>query len=220
MRLVAVAALVVAGAVSLVARGARADGYFYEQSYGVSSVRAVGAGSARASAMGVGTSMRVRLGVGVRVGDVALEPWMAADLTLDRVGDTYGVGGDPAMGHADVTGVGFDARWDARLGDAGVGEHVAIYVRGGPRIAGGTGTLATYGGVGIGAATGIMIRGRVRALGFLWAPLFWLRRGPKVVGALFLDEGVDWYHLSSGSSAPIDLPIVSTNVGFAIGSDF
>lgn len=201
MRLVALAVL-------LAASSARADGYFYEQSYGLSSVRGAGA-------MGVGTAMRVRLGFGVRVGDVALEPWMAADLTLDRTGDTYGLGGDPAMGHADVTGVGFDARWDAPLS-----EHLGIYVRGGPRIAGGTGTLARYNGPGIGAGTGIMLRGRVRALGFLWAPLFWLPRGPKVIGALFLDEGVDWYHLSSGVSAPIDLPIVSTNVGFAIGSDF
>lgn len=201
MRLVALAVVLAAGT-------ARADGYFYEQSYGVSSVRGAGA-------MGLGTGMRVRLGFGVLVGDVALEPWMAADLTLDRTGDTYGLGGDPAMGHADLTGVGFDARWNA-----GLTEHTAIYVRGGPRIGGGTGTLASYNGLGIGGGTGIMIRGRVRALGFLWAPLFWLRRGPKVIGALFLDEGVDWYHFSSGSNASVDLPIVSTNVGFAIGSDF
>lgn len=201
MRLVALAILCAASS-------AWADGYFYEQSYGVSSVRGAGA-------MGVGTAMRVRLGFGVRVGEVALEPWMAADLTLDRTGDTYGLGGDPAMGHVDVTGVGFDARWDVP-----VGGPVAIYVRGGPRVAGGTGTLASYNGLGLGGGTGIMLRGKVRALGFLWAPLFWLPRGPKVVGALFLDEGVDWYHLSSGGSAPIDLPIVSTNVGFAIGSDF
>jgi len=60
----------------------------------------------------------------------------------------------------------------------------------------------------------------VRALGFLWAPLFWLHKGPKVIGALFLDEGVDYYHLDAGNRAPIDTPIVSTNVGFAIGSSF
>ncbi|MBV8760454.1 MAG: hypothetical protein JO257_24395 [Deltaproteobacteria bacterium] len=201
MRLVAVA-------IVLAASSAHADGYFYEQSYGVSSVRGAGA-------MGVGTGMRVRLGFGVRVGEVALEPWMAADLTLDRTGATYGLGGEPAMGHADLTGVGFDARWDAAIA-----EHLAIYVRGGPRIGGGTGTFATYNGLGLGAGTGIMLRGRVRALGFVWAPLFWLPRGPKVIGALFLDQGVDWYHFRSGSSAPLDLPIVSTNVGFAIGSDF
>jgi len=84
--------------------------------------------------------------------------------------------------------------------------------------------LSRYAGPGIGAGTGIMISGRVRALGFLWAPLFWLKKGPKVVGALFLDEGVDYYHLTAGTSAPpngpIDAPIVSTNLGFAIGSDF
>ena len=72
----------------------------------------------------------------------------------------------------------------------------------------------------IGAGTGIQISGRVRLLGFLWAPLFWLHKGPKVTGALFLDEGVDYSHLTAGTSAPVDAPIVSTNVGFAIGQDF
>ena len=186
---------------------AHADGYYYEQSYGLSSVRG--------HAMGAGTALHIRLGFGVRVGQVSLEPWMSGDLTFDRVGDTYGIGGDPAMGRADLTAVGFDGRWTAP-----VSTHVAIYVRGGPRIGGGTGVLERYNGPGLGAGTGIQVTGNVRALGFLWAPLFWLHRGPKVIGALFLDEGVDWYHLDAGTSAPIDTPIVSTNLGFAIGSDF
>jgi hypothetical protein len=185
---------------------ANADGYFYEQSYGLSSVR---------GAMAAGTALHVRLGFGVRVGEVALEPWMAGDLTFDRVGATYGVGGDPAMGHADITGVGFDARWTAPIGHA-----LSIYVRGGPRLGAGDGALSRFVGPGLGAGTGIQIAGPVRALGFLWAPLFWLHKGPKVIGALFLDEGVDWYHLDAGNSAPMDTPIVSTNVGFAIGQDF
>ncbi len=186
---------------------AHADGYYYEQSYGVSSVR---------GAMGTGNALRLRLGFGVRVAEVSLEPWIAGDLTFDRVGATYGVlGGDPAMGRADLTGAGIDAWWTAPLPHA-----LSIYVRGGPRFGSGTGVLASYSGPGLGAGTGIRISGRVRALGFLWAPLFWLHKGPKVIGALFLDEGVDWYHLSAGHSASIDTPIVSTNLGFAIGSDF
>lgn len=197
--------------VLLLASTAHADGYYYEQSYGIS--------SARTDAMGTGTALRLRLGVGVRVGNVSLEPWMSGDLTFDRVGDTYGVGGDPAMGRADLTGVGFDARYSAPIG-----HGLAIYVRGGPRIGGGTGALSRYAGPGIGAGTGIQISGRVRALGFLWAPLFWLHKGPEVTGALFLDQGVDYYHLTAGASAPsggtIDAPIVSVNLGFAIGSDF
>lgn len=196
----------IAAALLLASATAHADGYFYEQSYGISSVR---------GAMGAGTALHIRLGFGVRVGEIALEPWMAGDLTFDRVGDTYGVGGDPAMGRADMTGVGFDARWAAPIGHA-----MSIYVRGGPRIGSGTGVLASYAGPGIGAGTGLQISGKVRALGFLWAPLFWLPKGPKVIGALFLDEGVDYYHLDAGNRAPIDTPIVSTNLGFAIGSDF
>lgn len=200
MRLVPLALVLVAGT-------ARADGYFYEQSYGVSSVR---------GAMGAGNALRLRLGFGVRVGEVSLEPWIAGDLTFDRIGASYGVlGGDPAMGRADLTGAGVDAWWTAPLPHA-----LSIYVRGGPRFGSGTGVLASYTGAGLGAGTGIRISGRVRALGFLWAPLFWLHEGPEVIGALFLDEGVDWYHLTAGHSAPIDTPIVSTNLGFAIGSDF
>jgi hypothetical protein len=191
----------------LAASKARADGYFYEQSYGLS--------SARTNAMGAGTALRLRLGFGVRVGDVALEPWFAGDLTFDRVGDTYGIGGDPAMGRADLTNVGFDAKY---IGS--IGHGLSIYVRGGPRIGGGTGVLARYSGAGIGAGTGIQLSGTVRLLGFLWAPLFWVKKGPKVTGALFLDEGVDYYHLTAGTSATIDAPIVSTNIGFAIGQDF
>ena len=190
---------------------ARADGYFYEQSYGIS--------SARTNAMGTGTALRLRLGFGVRVGDVSLEPWFAGDLTFDRVGDTYGIGGDPAMGRADLTNVGFDAKYSDSIG-----HGLSIYVRGGPRIGGGTGVLARYSGPGIGAGTGIQLTGTVRLLGFLWAPLFWVKKGPKVTGALFLDEGVDYYHLTAGTDAPttttIDAPIVSTNIGFAIGQDF
>jgi hypothetical protein len=191
----------------LAASKARADGYFYEQSYGLSSTRT--------NAMGAGTALRLRLGFGVRVGDVALEPWFAGDLTFDRVGDTYGIGGDPAMGRADLTNVGFDAKY---IGS--IGHGLSIYVRGGPRIGGGTGVLARYSGAGIGAGTGIQLSGTVRLLGFLWAPLFWVHKGPVVTGALFLDEGVDYYHLTAGTDAPIDAPIVSTNIGFAIGQDF
>ena len=186
---------------------ARADGYYYEQSYGIS--------SARDSAMGTGTALRLRLGFGVRVGNVSLEPWFAGDLTFDRIGDTYGIGGDPAMGRADLTNVGFDARYTDSIG-----HGLSIYVRGGPRIGGGTGVLARYSGPGIGAGTGVQLSGTVRLLGFLWAPLFWVHKGPVVTGALFLDEGVDYYHLTAGTSATIDAPIVSTNIGFAIGQDF
>ena len=200
MRLLPIALLLVAGV-------AHADGFFYEQSYGVSSVR---------GAMGAGDALRLRLGFGVRVGDVSLEPWIAGDLAFDRVGATYGIlGGDPAMGRGDITGAGFDAWWTAALPHA-----LSIYVRGGPRFGSGTGVLASYTGAGLGAGTGIRISGKVRALGFLWAPLFWLHKGPKVVGSLFLDEGIDWYHLTAGQAAPIDTPILSTNLGFAIGSDF
>jgi hypothetical protein len=95
-----------------------------------------------------------------------------------------------------------------------------VYVRGGPRISSVDGAMVGYSGEGIGAGTGIQLSGKVRALGFLWAPLFFLQRGPKVVGALFLDQGIDIYWMHGQGMRSIEVPMVSTNLGFAIGSDF
>lgn len=188
-------------------RAAHADGYFYEQSFGVSTARQVPM---------LNSSLRLRVGVGMRLGAWSVEPWLSGDLTYDRVGATYDLfGGDPAPGHADLTGMGVDVRYTTPLP-----HNLAIYIRGGPRVADGLGALNGYSGRGLGAGTGIQLSGQVRALGFLWAPLFFVKRGPKVIGAVFLDAGVDAYHLSAAGSPTLDTPIVSTNLGFAIGSDF
>jgi hypothetical protein len=43
------------------------------------------------------------------------------------------------------------------------------------------GELDGYGGFGLGVGGGVQLRGSVRALGFLWGPLFFVERGPKVM---------------------------------------
>ena len=195
--------------IAITASTARADGYYYEQSFGISTARS----DARAI---LATSLHLRLGIGFKVDEFTVEPWLAGDLAFDRDGAMLELfGGTPAMGRADLQGIGIDAKYTCPVSDS-----FAIYVRGGPRIATGDGVLAPYAGRGIGTGVGVQLTGKVRALGFLWAPLFLLPRGPKVTGALFLDEGVDAYWLSAPSAPAISAPILSTNLGFAIGTDF
>ena len=193
----------------LLASTASADGYYYEQSFGLSTARS----NAREI---LAASLHLRFGVGFKVAELAVEPWLAGDLTFDRDGATYELfGGAPAAGHADLQGIGIDAKYTCALPDG-----FGIYVRGGPRIATGDGALAMYAGRGIGVGAGVQLVGKVRALGLLWAPLFLVPRGPKVTGAVFLDEGVDAYWLSAPGAPEIAAPIVSTNLGFAVGTDF
>ena len=82
-----------------------------------------------------------------------------------------------------------------------------------------TGRLDGFAGNVLGVGGGFQVRGRVRALGFAWAPLFFVKRGPKVTGALFVDYGYDRMTL-----ARADRELVTrTNhlvMGFAIGSAF
>src|SRR6266480_3598238 len=106
------------------------------------------------------TSLRVRSGVGLRRGAFSIEPWVSADLTLDREGSSFEIfGGAPAMGHADLAGTGLDVKYSYALP-----RSLAMYVRGGPRYASGAGALAGFDGPGFGVGTGVQLVGRVRAL--------------------------------------------------------
>ena len=93
-------------------------------------------------------------------------------------------------------------------------------MRGGPSIASANGALAGYAGYGVGASAGVSISGRVRALGFLWAPLFFVKRGPFITGSLYLDQGVDLYRLSMPGAPDITGRVGHVSVGFSLGSDF
>lgn len=185
---------------------ARADGWYYEESFGASSARGVPS---------LATALRVRLGFGWRAGSVSLEPWAAADLTLHRDDAVFGVlGGEPSAGAADLAQFGVDAKYTQPLV-----KQLAVYVRGGPRFGDGEGALAQYYGPGVGAGAGIQLSGRVRALGLLFAPLFFVQRGPMITAAVFVDEGVDVYWLSP-ERGTLRVPVVSSNMGFAFGSEF
>lgn len=202
-------ALVLVTLVAL-ASPARADGFYYAQSYGISSAR----GEARPM---LGESLQLRINMGWRWGNLSLGPWFAGHLAMQREGAIYGlVGGDPPEGDSDVEGGGIDARYNAPL----PWEHVSIYVRGGPRYASAMGALDGYRGFGVGAGTGIQVTGKVRALGFLFAPFFFMKKGPMINAVLFVDQNVDWYRLSRDDMSTISLPLVGSSVGFGAGSFF
>jgi hypothetical protein len=195
-------------------QAARADdGVYVTESFGVG----MGRGDL---AEPLGHVIHARLAAGMRVGYLAVEPWMLAELQDEREGGLRGfVGGDPVDGRADLDAYGVDARVIAPLASTPT-SRLEAYVRGGPFIASGTGALAGYHGRGAGVAGGVQITGRVRALGFLWAPLLFVKRGPLATGAIYLDQGYDFYELQMAGARPIRARVGHVSFGFSIGSSF
>ncbi|MGE5183257.1 MAG: outer membrane beta-barrel protein [Acidobacteriota bacterium] len=188
---------------------ARADGYYYTESVGFSTARGRDAAPLEAS-------LHTRAGLGYRLGALSLEPWVEADLTFDRQGSTLELfGGAPAMGRADLDDFGLDARYSEPIADG-----FQAYVRAGPRYATAAGALNGYSGFGFGTGTGVALVGRVRVLGFLFAPLFFTSTGPKALAALFVDEGVDVFALHGPAMQTLSTPVIATSLGFAVGTDF
>jgi hypothetical protein len=208
-RLAQAAVVAAALAVPATTRAEGIDGLYLTESFGVASA------GGRFSSM-LGTPLHLRLAAGVRVGNVAIEPWILSDLQTDRDGATLGIaGGDPRPGAADVNSWGVDFKYIVPLE-----RHVSLFARGGPLVSDGTGALAGYHGRGIGAAAGAQLTGKVRALGFLWAPLFFVKRGPMATGALLIDAGYDFTFLRMAGAPPVNARIAHISVGFAIGSAF
>lgn len=196
-------------AIAVASTSARADGFYFTESVGVSLPR----GDLEPYVL---QPMKVRLAVGARWRFLAVEPWMSADMQGDREGAFKGfLGGEPPEGTSDLATYGIDAKLVGRLD-----RHLSVYVRSGPSIVEANGALAGYSGYGIGASAGMSISGRVRALGFLWAPLFFVNRGPFITGSLYLDQGFDFYRLKMPGAPNIDGRVGHISVGFSLGSDF
>jgi len=213
-------AVCVAGlAVSLAAAGAASadQGPYLTEAFGVARARPPLANV-------VGTTLYVRVSLGMRLGNFAVEPWVSSGMQTDRRGAWQGlVGGDPSPGLSDLELIGLDAKYILA-----VHEHVDLYVRGGPMAIEGNGALDGYRGQGLGLAGGVQVKGQVRALGFLWAPLFFVKRGPMATGALFLDAGYDTgvlHNAADGTKPPItrssiDVGFAHLSLGFAVGAAF
>lgn len=196
-------------ALVLVASSAHADGFYYSQSYGISSARGDGAD-------GLGKSLQLRIALGWRFDALTVGPLLSGNLAVERDDAYFGfVGGVPTMGDSDLKVYGFDARYHATIRD-----NLVMYVRGGPRYASADGALDGYSGFGVGGGTGIQLTGRVRALGFLFAPMFFMKKGPLITASVFLDESVEWYSLAASDMPTLSVPIVGTSIGIAAGSHF
>lgn len=188
-------------------------GFYFLESFGVGKARG-------ALAPMVGNAVHARLGVGARWRFLAIEPWIGSDMQLDRDGAWRGfVGGEPSDGRADLEYFGIDAKLVAPVYRGRNGELLEGYLRGGGRLVAGTGVLDGYTGRAFGAAAGFQIVGKVRALGFLWTPLFFSKRGPKVTGALFIEQGWELVALRRDGDR-IAGAVGHVGVGFGVGSSF
>jgi len=209
---------------------AAADGIYFTESFGGSDVK---------GELGhqITDALRMRFSVGYRLSKSwAVEGFLAGD-----IGTTSNIDGGPPRGYAarcvecgsgsgdggsgynaldyasTMTTVGIDVKYLRP-----VSEHVELYLRGSL----GKGWLdnSDYSGRGFGVGAGAQIKGKVRALGFLFWPLFFVPAGPKVTGALFIDAGADFYRLHrNGDLDNPDSLDGSTNhitVGWAVGADF
>lgn len=199
---------------------AAADGVYVTESVG---------GTAIGGEVGDGTSngMRVRIAGGIRRKNWAIEGWLAGDLSTGRSNvdappvacrSTGGGGGCSSEPHHRDTStglfsIGVDAKYIKPLS-----KHFEIYLRGGigRAIADNGGDVGN--GIGIGA--GVQLKGKVRALGFLFWPMFFVPWGPKVTAAVFVDNGVGFYRLHGDDGGSRDAHLTHLTLGWAVGSDF
>lgn len=169
-------------------------------------------------------TISARIGLGHRLGNWAFEGYLAPESSVDGH-DHDGGGRDFAF---EAVRLGVDARYILPIS-----KHLQVYARGGlskmsatltdhdgPRDSFGT----DYAGRGFGGGAGVQLRGRVRALGFLYWPLFFLPAGPKVDAALTIDHGVDFYRLHREDTPErpnsIDARFTRLHIGFQVGADF
>lgn len=189
---------------------AGADGFYFTESLGGSDLR-------KDLSAYMPSAVHVRVALGMRSGAWALETHFGAHIANEpgsAPDDRPGL--DP---HNALTTYGLDLKYIQPLS-----RHLEAYLRGGVRYGfiDDDSAIEGYGGRGLGGGAGIQLKGDVRALGFLAFPFFFLKIGPKVTGALWLDASYSFYRLHPAvDAAPtIDAAITTLSGGFAVGSDF
>jgi hypothetical protein len=206
MRLVAAAMLIMA--VLAVPETARADGFYFREGLGTGRLHGPAGEWFESSGIVGGWA------VGRRVDRLAIEA------TLDLA---------DLSGRRQFAGAEYTALWwglRARYLFP-VNEHVELYLRGGLNRTelfevgfDDPARGAEYGGRGLEYGAGVQVRGRVRALGFLFWPLFFTGIGPKVNAGLWLDTGGQRVRLHHPHWRSLDGTLTSWKLGFAVGSDF
>lgn len=160
-----------------------------------------------------------RFAIGHRVGNIAVEGYVGPE---SDNGDTT----EPGLADFTAVRLGIDVRYILP-----VGKNLQLYARGGlSRMSASLpspepddfSSADDYSGRGLGGGVGVQLRGKVRGLGFLYWPLFFIPVGPKVDAALFVDHGVDFYrlHREVGPAHSIDARFTRLTIGVNVGADF
>ena len=198
---------VVALALATAAAPARADGHYFSMGGGPSTVTGeLGAVT--------GDGGRLRMAIGHRFGRFAVEGFLAPEFFGE---------------HDDIEGMGYgvDVRYIVPL-TSGVQGYVRgsmskLTLRGDSwREGGELGGAEERAGRGLGGGVGLQLRGKVRTLGFLYWPFFFMPFGPKTNAAIYVDHGVDFYRLHDvdGRTSALDAKLTRFTIGFNVGSDF
>ena len=210
MRVALAATTVAAFALLAAPRPAVADGTYFTMGFGPGDV---GSELRDYSA----ETFRIRAGIGHRIGNVAFEGFVGGDIMDDyQVSEASSVGLDvkyilPLSANFQAYVRGSASRMSTNLGSGGYDDCYGCYYDG-----------REYSGRGLGAGAGLQLRGKVRAIGFLYWPLFFVPAGPKVNAALFVDHGYDFYrlHPDDGRGGTIDAKLYRWTFGFNVGQDF
>lgn len=204
------APLVAAAALTAAPRPAAADGSYFAFGMGPGDIK---------NELGeiADDTVRLRVAVGHRAGNFAFEGFLAGDIP------------DYMSPMQDATSVGVDVKYLVKLSTSFQGYVRGSASRMSTRIGGDSyndcydcyGFGREYSGRGLGAGAGLMLRGKVRAIGFLYWPLFFVPAGPKVNASLYVDHGMDFYRLhASDGNGSIDASIHRWTFGFTVGQDF
>jgi hypothetical protein len=208
--------LLVLAALAL-ASPAAADGFYFTEEFGGSDVK---------SDLGehMSSAFRFRVAVGMRHGPWSLEANIGAHIRTEG-GDESEQGDYYYPPYAALTTYGLDLKYTQQAFGP-----VEMYLRGGLAYAlmddeaPGKQNATGFAGRGVVGGAGVQLKGKVRALGFLAWPFFFLKIGPKVTAALFVDASYSYYRLHPDGRLDalpnIDAKITSITGGFAIGSDF
>ena len=184
---------------------AHADGWYFSEGFGGTNVK-------DELAKDMPSAVDLRIAVGRRVGHWAVEASETIQLN-NRLGDgTSDYEAAPSL----LSG-GIELKYIQP-----VSRSVEIYLRGSATIAALDGWDKDYTGRGLGIGAGIQLKGKGSMWGLLFWPAFFLvKSGPKMTGAIWLDDGYEYYRFHGRTSADvINAQLTHITFGYAVGTDF
>lgn len=211
-----ISALIAALALTLGAASARADGWYFGEAVGHTTID-----GEMASYFDDSYSVAVRIALGRQIGHWTVDAYL-------QVMDLPGAGLFDSVDFSAAT-VGLDARYIMPVAGPlqvylrGGLNKMSVYTVDGTEYARGDVRVPLrddYEGRGINYGAGVRLSGKVRALGLLWWPLFFLNRGPKVNASLYLDTSRQFVRLHNPRGPTIDGTLDTWTIGFSIGGGF